>query len=434
MVRRGALAVAAMMSACDSPPDYETEQGQIGLRGEGLDGQTTDRPRPSIDAVVGSSVCLSFDGWYEPDGETYHRRSEEPDDAWLRECFELEPSAGLRLDGSCLVLDGVGQGSLGLARTSCELDDVREFVDDALPVRAYGLDELSLSYPDLAAYLVESQDPGPADAFPPRAPRAAGTPMRVLAGSPYTVMLQPVTRDAPSRTVAFSDADVQFVGDAPVQFAPSSTGAATLELEVDQRLRLQLALPAGTLEGDEVVGVDPALATDLAIIVGYSPCSTCDDYGPPNFAYAVIRDAEGGELFGGDVRWTLDGAGAVSDELLDPSLSQLVMLESGCNPEDAGAERMAVLRADLGSLAADVELAYTCPEEQEEDGADDGPEIVDGEPPESDLGCGCDAQRRDAPAGSLAALVLGLLARRRRRIAQGALTPGTRVVSRVSRS
>lgn len=416
VVRRGALAVAAMMSACDSPPDYETEKGQIGLRGEGLDGESVDRPRPSIDAVVGSRVCLTFDGWFEEDGAVYHTRTEEPDDAWLRECFALEPSAGLRLDGSCLVLEGVGQGKLGLSPTSCELDDAPEFVADALPVRAYGVDELALSYPDLAAYFVETQDPGPAEAFPPRPPRAAGTPMRVLAGSPYLMTLQPVTRGTPNQAVAYSDGVEQFVGDAPVQFVASSSGAATLVLDVDQRLRLQLALPAGTLEGDEVVGVDPALATELEIIAGYTSCPTCEDgYGLPSFAYAVIRDAEGGELFGGDVRWSIDGAGAVSDELLDPSMSQLVMIESGCNPEDAGAERSAVLRAELGDLAAEVELAYTCPEEEDDDGDDWGAEIVDGDPPESDLGCGCDAQRRDAPVGSLAVVVLGLLARRRRR-------------------
>lgn len=413
-MRRGALAVAAMMSACDSPPDYESEQGQIGLRGEGLDGETIDRPRPSIDAVVGSSVCLTFDGWFEPDGETYHTRSEEPDDAWLRECFELEPSAGLRLDGSCVVLDGVGQGSLGLAPTSCELDDVREFVEDALPVRAYGLDELTLSYPDLATYFVESQDPGPADAFPPRPPRAAGTPMRVLAGSPYMVLVQPVAREAPSRTVAYSDGVEQFVGDTPVEFAASSSGAATLVLDVDQRLQLQLALPAGNLEGDEVVGVDPALATELGIIAGYTSCSTCEDgYSVPSFAYAVIRDADGDELFGGDVRWTIDGAAISTEAPLDPALSQLIMIESGCNPEDAGAERTAMLHAELGGLTADVELAYTCPDEDE--GDDWGAEVVDGEPSDADLGCGCDAQRRDAPVGSLGVLVLGLLARRRRR-------------------
>ena len=129
MVRRAALAVAAMMSACDSAPDYESEQGQIGLRAEGLDGKAIDRPSPSIDAVVGSNVCLTFDGWFEPDGATYHIRSGEPDDAWLRECFELEPSAGLRLDGACVTLDGVGRGELGLVPTSCELDDARALVD-----------------------------------------------------------------------------------------------------------------------------------------------------------------------------------------------------------------------------------------------------------------------------------------------------------------
>lgn len=413
VVRRGALAVAAMMSACDSPPDYETEKGQIGLRAEGLDGETVDRPRPSIDAVVGAEVCLMFDGWFEPDGATYHTRTEEPDDAWLRECFQLEPSAGLRLDGSCVVLDGVGQGALGLVPTSCELDG-REFVEDALPVRAYGVDELSLSYPDLAAYVVETLDPGPLDVFPPRPPRAAGTPLRVLAGSPYMVMLQPVTRDDPSRTVAYSDGVEQFVGDAPVQFVASSTGAATLVLDVDQRTRLQLALPAGTLEGDEVVGVDPALATELSILVGYTSCPTCEDgYGVPSFAYAVIRDADGGELFGGDVRWTAEGATLSTEAPLDPALAQLVMIESGCNPEDAGAGRTTMLHAELGSLAAEVQLAYTCPDEDEGDDWD--VEVVDGDPSETDLGCACDAQRRDAPVGSLAVVVLGLLARRRRR-------------------
>ena len=133
----------------------------------------------------------------------------------------------------------------------------------------------------------------------------------------------------------------------------------------------------------------------------------------PSFAYAVIRDADGDELFGGDVRWTIDGAAISTEAPLDPALSQLIMIESGCNPEDAGAERTAMLHAELGGLTADVELAYTCPDEDE--GDDWGAEVVDGEPSDADLGCGCDAQRRDAPVGSLGVLVLGLLARRRRR-------------------
>lgn len=414
------VAACAFAAACDVP-DYQTEQGQLGLRLTELNGQILARPARTVDAVVGSRFCVELDGWFARDGDEYHIRGDAKDDQWLRDCFELRAAAGsMVVDATCVELSASGPTALELTPQSCELTDGDEavaFEDDRLPVTAHAIDDLALTYDDPVVRVIwDDSHPGPLAAFGARPVRTPGLSLPVLADGSYTVFPQPVSAADPTRTVAFSGGTPVAVGDpAPASFVAREDGSAVVSLAVDQTVAVSLALAAGTLVGDELVGVDPSTAAAMEVAVGYARCAKCEDgYGAPSYALAIVRDAAGERLFGAQVMWTLEGAGGTlsSD---DAMLEDAVGLDEPCGEDDVGEQKSGTLRASYGALEATAMISFVCPDPADADAGWDV-EVVDDdqEPFDLDLGCGCSSDPRSPGAAVLLFVALGFSTRRRR--------------------
>lgn len=413
------VAACVLVAACDQPPDYVTQQGQIGLSLVDVSGDVIDAPADHVDLVVGSTVCFELRGWFADEGREFHIRSAEDDDEWLRECFDLGAGPGATLDdSSCMTLDAAGETALEMAAKGCALNDAEGpgFDDDRLLVAAHALEDLVLTYEDPILRAIHGElDPGPAGEFGPAPQRPAGEPVRVLADGAYTLFAQPALAVDPSRTVAFTGGTPRAVAEVPPEsFAANPDGTAVIDLAIDQSVAIALDLPAGTLMGDEIIGVDPAIATSMELVVGYQKCRECTDgYGVPSYALAIVRDAEGGRLFGANVEFAVDGR---AGKLAVAGAEGFVSFEDVCDDDSEGDERSATLNATYGELAASASLEFVCPDPGDVDGWD--VETVD-DSQDNDLdlfGCGCSTDDRGPGAAGLLAVVLGLAARRRRRI------------------
>lgn len=414
----GLLGAACLgLAACDQPPDYVTAEGQIGLRLGELSGEIIQRPAEHADLVVGSTVCVEMQGWFTDDGREFHVRGEEEDDAWLRECFDLSAGPGATIDDACMTLDAAGDSSIVMTAKACELTDDNgpELRDDRMPIVAHAIEDLVLTYEDPILRTIHLElDPGPAAEFSPAPERPAGEPLRVVADGSYTVFPQPALAVDPARTVAFTGGTARALTEFTLDgFVANPDGTAIIDLALDQNARIALDLPAGTLTGDEIRGVDPALAVSMELVVGYQKCHDCaSGYGAPSHAIAIVRDADGGRLFGAPVEFSIDGK---AGDLSAAGAEGVVAFENVCTDAE-GDERSATLNASYGLLVASVALEYACPDEEDEvDGWD--VETVDDDQEELDLdlfGCGCSTDDRGPGAAGLLAVVLGLAARRRR--------------------
>ncbi len=406
------LAFGAALAGCDTP-DYQTENGQLGLRVDGLHGQVLERPATQLEAVTGSNVCVEFHGWFEPDGATYHIRNGEDDDSWLRDCFDLRAAAGSGLDDTgCLALEGPGSTAMELLPKPCELD--ASFTSDRLPVTSHALEDLALAFDDPAVRVIyDDLHPGPAGTFGPRPEPVSGTPLPVLAGGTFVVFPQPVVLADPTRTVGFSDGVAVAVGDdPPASFSAKDDGSAAFEIAADQRFTVGLELPAGMLVGGELVGVDGSAAVTLELVVGYTRCAACDDgYGVPSYALAIARDDADARLFGPQVTWTFEDAtaGLATDT---PLLADAVGFSEPCAEGDVGVRKTGTLRASYRELTATASIDFVCPEAGTQDAW--AVEVID-DAAELGVGCACSANGSRIPVGAtLAVLLLGLLSRRRR--------------------
>jgi MYXO-CTERM domain-containing protein len=412
------LGVAALaVAACDQPPDYVTAEGQIGLALGEVDGEIIERPAEHVDIVVGSTICVEMQGWFTADGSEFHIRGEEEDDAWLRECFDLAAGPGATIDGACMTMDVAGETALEMTAKACELTDAEgpEFRDDRLPIAAHAIEDLVLTYEDPILRTIHLElDPGPADAFGPAPLRPVGEPLRVVADGSYTVFPQPALAVDPSRTIAFTGGTARAVTEFTLDsFTANLDGTAVIDLGLDQNARIALDLPAGSLTGDEIRGVDPATAVSMELVVGYQKCADCSTgYGAPSHAIAIVRDADGARLFGADVEFSLDGE---AGNLSAAGAEGVVAFEDVCTDAE-GDERSATLNASYGQLVASASLEYVCPEADDLQGWD--VETVDDDQEDLDLdlfGCGCSTDDRGPGASALFAVVFVLAARRRRR-------------------
>lgn len=405
------LGAVILLTACDSPPEYRSTGEQLGFRLEEVPGQVIERPAAGIDAVVGSRLCPTFDGWFAEDGATYHIRSDEADDGWLRACFEVGPGPGAHVeDDACLVLDAAGATSMSLRPQACALTDdgVIAFEADRLAVTSHAIDDLVLTYDDVAVRLIYDLHPGPAGSFGPRPERGPSEPLQVVAGTDFEVYLQPMSAGV---AVAFTGGVASGVADGePVAVVSTPDGSAEFRVEVDQRFRVELALPAGSLVGDEIVGVGADAPQSLEIVVGYQPCAACDDgYGAPSYGLAIVRDAAGARVFGAPVQWSTAGmAAAISSEL--GAYADVVAFDEPCGEGQVGVAKDWTLRASLGSLAAEVPVTFVCPDPEDLDRW--AVEIVDGEHEQDALGCGCTAGGGAVAPTGLLVLALGLRRRR----------------------
>jgi MYXO-CTERM domain-containing protein len=414
------VAACVVLAACDQPPEYRTAERQVGLELAEIGGEILDPESPSdrVDVVVGSQVCIEqMTGWFSADGEEFHVRGDEDDDAWLRECFDLSAGPGASFDGdSCITVDAAGETAFELSAKDCELtqNEGPEFADDRLLVASHAIDDLVLAYEDPILRAIHGGlDPGPVGAFPPAPQRPVGEPLRVLADGMYTVFPQPTLAVDPARTVGFTSGVPRAVGEAaPEAFTANADGTALIDLAVDQVVAIELALPAGSLVGDDIVGVDPATAAALEVTVGYQKCAECSDgYGAPVYAIAIVRDADGGRLFGANVEWTLDDS---VGELASAGAEGVTSIEAACTDAE-GESRSGTLNASYGALAASTSLEFVCPDPGELDGWD--VETVD-DSQDSDLdlfGCGCNTEGRGPGTAGLLAVLVGLAVRRRRR-------------------
>ncbi len=425
------LALAGLgLAACDQPPEYRTAEGQLGVVLDELSGEIIERPAGHVDVVVGSTICAELQGWFTGDGREFHVRRAEQDDAWLRECFDFSAGPGATLEGTCMTLDVAGETALEMMAKDCKLTDVEgpEFRDDRLPVASHAIEDLVLTYDDPTLRALHSGlDPGPAGEFAPARQRPAGAPLRVLADGSFTVFVQPVLAVDPTRTVAFTEGTPRAVTEDTLDsFAALPDGTAVIELAVDASTLIALDLPAGSLTGDEIRGVDPSMAAAMELLVGYEKCRECaDGYGAPQLALAVIRDRDGGRLFGANVDFTLEG---VAGTLLPVGVEGVVSFQGACTDAE-GDERSATLRASYGQLAASAGIEYVCPDE--DDSWDWDVEIVDDSQEDLDLlGCGCSTNDDGPGATGLLAVVLTLATRRRRRSAQGGRQPRVRRIAR----
>ncbi len=236
------------------------------------------------------------------------------------------------------------------------------------------------------------------------------TPLRVVEGSQVRLMVRLFTPDD-GHVVAWTDGAVAVVratGRAPVAYPGPALELVTF---AGSTAAATFAAGGGTWPLGQVNGVAASEARSLelaaAVTVG----------GEPALARAVVRDADGGLLFGLPVTWRVTAgelALGVDPEL--PGQDYVLLADECLPPERRGGPRSAVLEARHGELAASLELAWEGAAGEPDPAWERGSSCPEGQ------GCGCRSQ--DARAGLLGLLGLLLVARRRRAAALGVVMVG----------
>lgn len=415
-----ALALLGPLAACDELPTYQSEQGQLGIMLDGFTNDTVTRPLRQVDAIVGTRLCPTLDGWYEygEDETRYHVHADENwEDGWLHACFAQTASGTAHLDDECIVLDAAGDAALELSPQSCitqETSDVA-FTPDRLAIRAWGFDELELGYDDvIGRKLREELVPGPGPELPPLDVPSADAPMRAIAGELLLLIAHPFAADDPLHPVGYDEGTPSVVGDGVRRELDQDLPGAVLGIQPGDRFAVELAMPAGTLTGPEIVAVDATEAVSLELLAGYEPCDDCRlAWGALAAVQAIVRDAEGNRLYGASVEFTSDELD-LDDEALFPD----ALIPKLCEDSDDRQVHSGTVRAEYRGLTAALDVQYQCglPAGEAIAVVEDDPDADEGEPPmEELLGCGCSSTAADSRAGLLGVLGLVVLGLRRRR-------------------
>jgi len=295
----------------------------------------------------------------------------------------------------CFVADAPGEIEW---RVGAPCDDLAAPRDRAM-LRVVGVDEVAAEavlWPDRALAAAAGFAAGGAAFHAEDEPLP--TPLAVVEGSQVQFAVRMYTR-GDERVVGWSDGAVTLrrdEGRAPVAYPGERLELVTF---ADATATAEFAAGGGTWPLGQVRGVAADTVKSLRIAAAAQV-----EGGAPALARAVARDADGVEVFGLPVTWTVR-----SGELalvVDPDLpgQDYVWLGDVClPPERRGGPRSAVIEARYGGISAELELTWIG-----EEGVPEPDWERDSSCPEGQ-GCGC---RASEPGFAWVGL-LGLLRRRR---------------------
>lgn len=365
-------------------------------------------------------------------------------------CYDQEWSGAAESDGRCTTF-GEGEAIFALTpREDCApTDPLLELAEDAVTITGIPADGLTLElirYAEMAA--AEGAIEGADTPWPAEWPTPFEAPLRVVAGQPVLLHAALYHPDHAGAVAFNSDAAVLSVeslaGEAPElipiyddpnaqpdegPFAPS----VRMILAEGAEVRFRLDLNGNSWTTGEILAVPESAIDSLSVVPAYAvpAVSEDDDSGgeesnpaaatglpfTPMGARAVARDADGNEILGADVQWSVGGvtiqliAGTEPGPISYFPLpgNDYVWLNDAClPPEQAAGHRRSTLKARVNGISDSVVMNWTKPD-SEPDPEYERPQHCTG-------GCACDAASTDGgtPAAVLGLLVLMGAVRRRR--------------------
>lgn len=394
-----------LLAACGTP-HFTSEGGQLSIEAPGLlDLETGGADNP----VLAGTTFVPKIGL--PGGA--------PEGADIGACFTDSFEGPIAGDRSGLAFLEAGTAVWTFTAVPCAAEDLGFApVDDRLVVEVVGADDVEGA---LVATLEEAAEDFVADGtghgtFPEGWVPAPGEPWRLVAGGTVAVYPRLATVDG-GLPVAWQGQGAVVapeVLEGPVDVVRFENGTAYVQAAAGAEAGLVLAVGGTEVDAGTVVGVDVSEAASMEVAVLYAVGEEGD---APFAARAVVRDAEGNPLFGAPVAWSVDGALAVAPG--GEGLPDYVSFSDACLPpsENYG-PRTATLRATLGDLAAELDLAWT---PRTEPGDDAGWELdpacvvaqVDPLPEDDATACACGTAT--LPGATLPGLLAALALARRRR-------------------
>ena len=313
------------------------------------------------------------------------------------DCYEVF-SEHLAPDGACYGFDTLGTAELDFVKLDCEArpdhtdDTVRfEVVETATPRLEYPYAEAALDEEADGVLRHHELDSFPEDVLP-------GS-LQVLEG--HSAHAYVVLEDADGALVAYTRSEHELGVEGGELLGVDDRNGLYVKPDGEGQILFDDE-PAGsfsTVAEEEVV----SLEVHVGVIVGDG------DDEVPFVARAIARDAEGEQVFGVPVEWSLEGtplvvAGTVDEEFGFED-NQTVFLSDECVAGD-GLERSTILTASWNGLEASADVSWISAIDEGEFEADEDCLELEG----------CAGGCASGPAiPGLAALLLGLAATRRRR-------------------
>ena len=441
------VALLALIPACPSS-DVASEGGQVTLD-HGLWVGMARGLASGGPVLAGSRVCLDHvTGVSGPklDGDVLDI------DGWWAECVEMAVSGPASGEGRCLTFDqGAGEVVVDMTEKTCSVpftagsfaaDKVRFRVAEAAAL------EGALEVDWIERY-AELGSPGPAGSWPAGWTPDPAAPLRVVAGSlvdlPVTLWEGGrLTGEAvawPAEGASLSATVVEGTGSGEAHPITAEAGATTLmtTLAAGQRVAVELRRGADAWALGEIEGVEVGTIASVELVAGYDvidPERLAEvgavpvAWGDPEGVRAIDRDQDGVIVRAVQLEWRLV-AGALALGDLDARIEGVAEEEWAAWEKDHSAHsipgeylsladeclappaeptlREATIEARVGDQVATIDLRWTALPS----GAEGEFKANPGCPPaEDEGGCGCRGGEGGAPGP--AALVLLVLARRRR--------------------
>lgn len=330
---------------------FPSEEGQLRFETRDLTAGGLRDITPSSPVLVGTAVCADVCVLDVATGEC---RTDVPPSA----CFAPSVAGPGHLDGDgCLVIDDAGDVTWAFDANPCEAG---AFVDDRVTLRGIAPADVQggweLAMDDFVLDAVAAGASGDGEVFlipeaDPATLRApAGEPLRIAEGPAWVdVVLRDGEGNAVIRGVGGTiEADGATVSSAEdgtgAAITPTGRGGGQLRLRTDQGV-----FPLGTWES-------AAPVHDLQLVAaGYTSEGEAGVLG----ARAVLRDAGGAQVFGGQVAWGVDGPLAVS--VGDDRGLAVFDQESCIRPSLREGDFQATVQARYGKLEDAVTVTWTLP-------------------------------------------------------------------------
>jgi hypothetical protein len=273
-----------------------------------------------------------------------------PPDPSPQDCFDIEAQGDGEFDGDCLSFVERGELVLDFQATCPGL------IDDAVRFEVLSPEEVVARPLELERLVMGLLEPGPDD-LPPSQPE--DEPWRVVERG--WVRFFPVLYDAADHLVGYELDEMRVVTDPELMLIEAGPGYGSIVMLAGMEGTVSSRYEDERYPWDfdlvEVHGVAQAEAASLQIFPVYERSGS---YRKPVGARAVVKDAADNLLWGAPVRWWLDEGELAYGELGErmPGPDYVLLLDD-CRPPDEGGPRRAVLRAELGELAATTELLWT---------------------------------------------------------------------------
>ena len=409
----GFLAVLCLVGGC-ATSDIITDNSRFSVR-TGLH-RALPSQHANLRVPAGTELCLELGDFYK-DG-LWRPNLGGPLGGPCYDIVALDALDALADEGPCFVLEDPGPARFRLEPdVNCE--PLGSVPADTFTVEVRPLDPLrarivpGLDAQALHTLVTLDGQPLPAELLPPQ-----GEPMRVVAGS--TVWIAPLLLDADDEPVAFRlSPSARSLNGIRGSFEDLSGSLEDLPAEeilvrlgARSEVTVSVTIPGRTLEAGALVSVPQSDAASLTI---QGAVAELGDNG--GFLRAVVRDANGGLLFGSDVAWSVEGTPVGLGAMAELGGSDYAYFSDVClPPPESPTARSIVLTASLGDLTDSLTYSWIAQPDPEAREAFEPSELCPPpddpqDDPRTERGCGC--SHDDHGFVWLVALMGVALARRR---------------------